>query len=281
MKAKLFTLLALLIFMTGCSEFSDIEKHVIQNGRLLNEAVSSEYHQFTVKYWDSNILVTLNEYTEDFEDEAIEDIQNVYSFWGDNFISDSYLSTHEKKAKTIEYVIKQFDKSYDQINEVIKSNIEEKGIRQTSDELDSVIKKIESNDQEWYFNEDEKTFEAQLGNVIAHPKYGFRPEINGDINANSIAWRYYLTNDVNTGTNDNCIYATLKTIQQWLSNKKSDNISVVYCLPYEDSLNSYLVGYSNHRAFMITFLRNDEENCRYEWQEMEYESTYVGQNLLN
>lgn len=281
MKAKLFTLLALLIFMTGCSEFSDIEKHVIQNGRLLNEAVSSEYHQFTVKYWDSNILVTLNEYTEDFEDEAIEDIQNVYSFWGDNFISDSYLSTHEKKAKTIEYVIKQFDKSYDQINEVIKSNIEEKGIRQTSDELDSVIKKIESNDQEWYFNEDEKTFEAQLGNVIVHPKYGFRPEINGDINANSIAWRFFLTNDVNTGTNDNCIYATLKTIQQWLSNKKSDNISVVYCLPYEDSLNSYLVGYSNHRAFMITFLRNDEENCRYEWQEMEYESTYVGQNLLN
>lgn len=280
MKAKLFMLLALLILATGCSEFSDVEKHVIKNGRLLNEAVSSEYYDFTVKYWDSNILITLNEYAEDFEDEALENMQNIYSFWGDSFISDSYLSSHEKKAKTIEYVIEQFDKSYDQINDVIKANIEKKGVRQTSDELDSVIKKIESNDQEWFFNEDENTFEAQLGNVIAHPKYGYRPELNGGFDVKSIVWRYYLTNDINTGTNDNCVYATLKTIQQWLNNKKNDNISVVYCLPYEDSLNSYLVGYSNHRSFMITFLRNDEENCRYEWQEMEYESTYVGHNLL-
>lgn len=283
MKTKIFTFLSLLslfFFTTSCNEFSDVEENVIKNGRLLNEAISSEYHIYMVNYWDKNIIETVNEYAEDFANDASEAIDNVYSFWGAGYISDAYVSEQEKKAKAIKYIVDEFDKQYDQINDVIKTFIENKGISQTADELNSVIKKIESNDQEWFFNEDENSFESQLGTVIAHPKYGFRPEINGTVNVKSIVWRYYLNNDVNSGTNANCVYAILKVIQQWLNNKMNENITVVYCLPYEDSLNSYLVGYSNHKAFMITFLRNDEKNCRYEWQEMEYDSKYVGQNLL-
>lgn len=281
MKGKSFILFVISILVVGCSEFSETEEHVIKYGRLLNEAVSAEYHDFSVRYWDQNIYTDIQEYAEEFEDQSLEDIAGFYSVWGDGFLSDAYADEQEKKAKTIEYVLKRFDKMYDQINDLIKTRIETKGVGTTADELNTVMHMIESKDQEWYYNEDEHSFEAKLGLIIAHPKYGFRPNISEDYPLENITWRYCLSNDIQEGGTDNCAYATLKVMQQWLNDKKEEHISVVYCVPYGDSLNSYLVGYSNQRSFMITFLRNDEENCRYEWQQMEYESTYVGNNLLD
>lgn len=273
------------ILFVGCSEFSETEESVIKSGRLYNEAIASEFYDTFIDYWNETIWEELEKASDDFSDQAMGDISNVYMFWGDNLLSDAYVGAQERKAKTLYNMADNFHNSYEGITQLLKSRIGINGLKATADTLNATIANIENGDSEWMYDEEnEGAFPVKLGMIIAHPRYGFHPD---NINSNygydfgSVPWRLYYMNTADSGSIDNCIYAALKLIQKWLDSKQEEVISVVYCAPYEDSLNSYLVGYSNHRSFLITFLRNNDEKCHFEWQEMEYESSYVGNSLLD
>lgn len=272
------------ILLIGCSEFSETEEEVIRSGRLYNEAIAAEFHDTFVDYWNNTVSGNLDKAVEDYNDEAMENISNTYMFFGDNLLSDMYVDEQEKKAKALEYISDSFREFYEKTINLLKSQIGTKGLTATAQSLNEILESIEKGENEWIFNEDETSLPAQLGLIIAHPKYGFGPENVSNVyeyKFENVPWQFYYMNSANKGSSDDCVYAALKLMQQWMNAEQGKDISVVYCAPYEDSFNSYLVGYSNHRSFLITFLRNDDKKCSYEWQEMEYESSYVGNTLLD
>lgn len=280
---KLF-IIPLSVLFIGCNEFSKTEEAVIESGRLHNEAIASEFYDTFVDYWNNTINVKIEKTMKTFGDEAIENISNSYMFLGDNLLSDMYVSEQEKKVKALDNMADSFRDLFQNMIDLLKFQIGTSGLVSTSNALDVVLENIEKGSNKWIYDENEESFSFKLGMIIVHPKYGFVPDNVNQCNNcdfNNMPWQLYYKNDANVGVANNCVYAVLKLVQKWLNNKQERNVSVVYCVPYEDSFNSYLIGYSNHRSFLITFFRNDEEKCSYEWQEMEYESSYVGNSLLD
>ncbi|MFR8949010.1 MAG: hypothetical protein ACLVJI_07590 [Bacilli bacterium] len=284
MKAKTLMLVSFLsLLLASCNEFSESEEKVIKSGRLRNEAIASEFYDAFIDYWNNTINEEVEKTGESISDQITEKLSNSYMFFGDNIISDMYANKYEKRIKILERIAEEFQNSYQKTTELLKSQIGENGLAATANSLNTTLKYIEESNTEWMYG-DEESFSTKLAYIIAQSEHGLVPDdylINNGHNFENATWGVYYTNDVNSDSNDNCIYITLKLMQNWLKNKQQKDVSVVYCVPYEDSLNSYVVGYSNHRSFLITFLRNQEDICRFEWQEMVYETSYVGDSLLD
>lgn len=284
MKAKLLVLVPFLsLLLASCSEFSETEENVIKSGRLLNEAIASEFYDTFIDYWNSTIYDEVEKAGDNISDQLVRNISNSYMLFGYNIISDMCANEHEKSLKILDQVAEEFNSSYQKTTELLKAQIGENGLTATADSLDIILEYIEEGNPDWMYG-DEESLSAKLTYIIAQPTLGFVPGdylIGNNYNFENAAWDIYFTDDVKSGSNNNCMYVVLKLMQNWLKDKQNEDVSVVYCGAYEDSSNSYLVGYSNHRSFLITFLRNKKNVCSYEWQEMVYETSYVGKSLLD
>lgn len=284
MKAKLLVLVPFLsLLLASCSEFSETEENVIKSGRLLNEAIASEFYDTFIDYWNSTIYDEVEKAGDNISDQLVRNISNSYMLFGYNIISDMCANEHEKSLKILDQVAEEFNSSYQKTTELLKAQIGENGLTATADSLDIILEYIEEGNPDWMYGEEE-SLSAKLTYIITQPTLGFVPGdylIGNNYNFENAAWDIYFTDDVKSGSNNNCMYVVLKLMQNWLKDKQNEDVSVVYCGAYEDSSNSYLVGYSNHRSFLITFLRNKKNVCSYEWQEMVYETSYVGKSLLD
>lgn len=284
MKAKLLVLVPFLsLLLASCSEFSETEENVIKSGRLLNEAVASEFYDTFIDYWNGTIYDEVDKAGDNISDQLVRNISNSYMLFGYNIISDMCANEHEKGLKILDQVADEFNSSYQKTTELLKAQIGENGLTATADSLDTILEYIEEGNSDWMYG-DEESLSAKLTYIISQPTLGFVPGdymIGNNYNFENAAWDIYFTDDVKSGSNNNCMYVVLKLMQNWLKDKQNEDVSVVYCGAYEDSSNSYLVGYSNHRSFLITFLRNKKNVCSYEWQEMVYETSYVGKSLLD
>lgn len=284
MKAKLLVLVPFLsLLLASCSEFSETEENVIKSGRLLNEAIASEFYDTFIDYWNSTIYDEVEKAGDNISDQLVRNISNSYMLFGYNIISDMCANEHEKSLKILDQVAEEFNSSYQKTTELLKAQIGENGLTATADSLNTILEYIEEGNSDWMYG-DEESLSAKLTYIISQPTLGFVPGdymIGNNYNFENAAWNIYFTDDVKSGSNNNCMYVVLKLMQNWLKDKQNEDVSVVYCGAYEDSSNSYLVGYSNHRSFLITFLRNKKNVCSYEWQEMVYETSYVGKSLLD
>lgn len=284
MKAKLLVLVPFLsLLLASCSEFSETEENVIKSGRLLNEAIASEFYDTFIDYWNSTIYDEVEKAGDNISDQLVRNISNSYMLFGYNIISDICANEQEKSLKILDQIAEEFNSSYQKTTELLKAQIGENGLTATADSLDTILEYIEEGNSDWMYG-DEESLSAKLTYIISQPTLGFVPGdymIGNNYNFENAAWNIYFTDDVKSGSNNNCMYVVLKLMQNWLKDKQNEDVSVVYCGAYEDSSNSYLVGYSNHRSFLITFLRNKKNVCSYEWQEMVYETSYVGKSLLD
>lgn len=274
---KILILSLLSIVFVSCGEFSDDEEEVIKNGRLYNEAIASEFYDTFVDYWNDVIYEELETVVDDFGDQTSDNISTIYSIFGDDFFTDMMVEGQEKKAARIDSITESFNKYYEETVRTIQSRIGTKGLLSTVSSINIAIENFEKGENK----EDENIGGTLFGGIIISPLRGYIPDVVTNYTLGAVSWKQYCQDIVNKGTAQNCQYIVLKLMQSWLNKKTKDNITVVYCAPIEDSINSYLVGYSNHRAFQITFLRNDPEKCNFEWQEMVYESANVGINYLD
>ena len=262
------------LLLASCNEFSKDEEEVIKSGRLRNEAIAVEFYDDFNNYWNN----TINEELEKTREDIYNEKRQLNMFFGGTIfetLADSYIEKTEQIAE-------EFNNSYQKTTELLKSQIGENGLTATIKSLDTTLKYIEEGytlDGRIYG--EEESLSEKLVNIMGHKLIPADSLINNNYNLENIAWNIYYKADIKSESNDNCMYIVLKMMQNWLKNKQEKDVSVVYCEAYENSKNSYIVGYSNHRSFLITFLRNKKDICSFEWKEMVYETSYVGKSLLD
>ncbi len=264
----------ILMTFTCCSEFSEDEEFTIRHGKLLREAIASEFEDYFTNYWNDTVSNEVDTYSEMY----LKEFDSKHNWRSD------YLSLLDNKSSYLEYTIDEFSGCYKQLIEYIPLSIRDIGIGETGLSIDSLVSLIDQEDNDWYYHDNGNALFEKMSSILGDPRRGgFRPKIkviDQDWFGKRIPWHYPLYADFESAGSDTSEYCILKYIQYWINSHKEMSVTVDYCVALEESANSYVIGYSNQTAFQVTFIRNNDSG-RFHYQRVEYDITYVGESLLD
>lgn len=280
--------MSVMLIVCSCSELSEQETELLKNGRIYNEAIAADYTRTFTDCWNNVVYPLITEASEEASSKAVNEYNTnkrteemfgeAYPllFMFDEDAEDKYNNSIDMTDK----YIGMMQNIYTEFCELLESEIQENGLPATTKNLGSVINKIETNEDSSSWADDE--LGSQIAAIVCQSKPESFSKQQYSVDASwklSSSWQEPVTSAIvqHKGT-DAFAYQIMNTSYNWL--QQCEDLSIDYCVKAEGSKNSYIVGYSNQTAFIVTFVRNDSKEFRYQWEEIEYDSTLVGQNLI-